>query len=143
MQAVAKKNKTSLFSKGSGIGEQGLLIVLGVLFVIFSVTSPYFFTVKNLTNILGQISLPLISAIGLSLLVISGEVDISIGSLQAFVALPLITVMNSTGSFILGAITAIVVGALVAYDHFKGGEPATDTRGVSGNSETSADGERP
>jgi cytoskeletal protein RodZ len=39
--------------------------------------------------------------------------------------------------------TAIVVGALVAYDHFIGGEPATETRGVSGNSETSADGERP
>ena len=28
--------------------------------------------------------------------------------------------------------TAIVVGALLAYDHFKGGEPATETRKVPG-----------
>lgn len=113
MQEVAKKNRFALLSKISGIGELGLLIVLGILFVIFAATSPYFFTVKNLTNILGQISLPLISAVGLSLLVISGEVDISIGSLQAFVSVPLIVVMNSTGSFALGAVTAIVVGAAI------------------------------
>jgi ribose/xylose/arabinose/galactoside ABC-type transport system permease subunit len=97
----------------SNFGELGLLIVFGVIFIFFSITSEYFFTLRNLTNILGQISLPLISAVGLSLLVISGEVDISIGSLQAFVALPLITVMNSTGSFLLGAIAAVVTGALI------------------------------
>lgn len=38
--------------------------------------------------------------------------------------------------------TAIVVGALLAYDHFRGGEPATDTRGDSGIPEAGADGER-
>jgi len=35
----------------------------------------------------------LIAAVGLSMLIISGEVDISIGSLQAVVALPLLIVM--------------------------------------------------
>ena len=47
---------------------------------------------------LGQISLTMIAAVGLSLLIISGEVDLSIGSLQAVVALPLLIVMNKTGA---------------------------------------------
>jgi ribose/xylose/arabinose/galactoside ABC-type transport system permease subunit len=77
------------------------------------VTSEYFFKVKNLSNVLGQISLTTISAVGLSLLLISGEVDISIGSLQAVVALPLLLIMNATGSFWLGVVPALLTGALV------------------------------
>ena len=38
---------------------------------------------------------------------------------------------------------AIVAGAILAYDHFKGGEPVTQTRDVSRISETNAGGERP
>ena len=84
-----------------------------VLFVFFSFGSPYFFKVRNLSNVLGQISLTMISAVGLSLLLISGEVDISIGSLQAVVALPLLLVMNATGSFWLGVVPALLTGVLV------------------------------
>ncbi len=68
---------------------------------------------RNVSNILGQVSLPLISAIGFSVLLISGEVDISIGSLQALVALPLVAIMNATGSFFLGAVAAVLLGAAV------------------------------
>ena len=70
------------------------------MFLFFAFGSPYFFRVKNLSNVLGQISLTMIAAIGLSLLMISGEVDISIGSLQAVVALPLLLVMNATGQLL-------------------------------------------
>ncbi len=110
---LTNTNKPGFFRKVSGVGEIGLLIVLIILFVFFSIASPYFFTVKNLTNILGQIALPLISAVGLSLLIISGEVDISIGSLQAFVSLPLIVLMNKTGFMWLGIVAALVTGAVI------------------------------
>ena len=94
-------------------GELGLLAVLVALFLVFTFSSKYFFTPKNLSNVLGQISLTMVSAVGLSLLVISGEVDISIGSLQAVVALPLVLVMNATGSFWLGVLPALAVGVLI------------------------------
>lgn len=95
------------------IGEIGLLISLLVIFMFFSIVSNYFLTVRNITNILGQIALPMIAAVGLSVVLISGEVDISIGSLQAVVALPLITIMNATGSFILGVISALLTGVVI------------------------------
>jgi cytoskeletal protein RodZ len=39
--------------------------------------------------------------------------------------------------------TGIVAGALLAYDHFKSGEPAAETGDVPGIPETGADGEQP
>jgi ribose/xylose/arabinose/galactoside ABC-type transport system permease subunit len=101
------------FSKVSRFNELGLLAVAVILFFFFSAGSPYFLKVRNLSNVLGQISLTTISAVGLSLLVICGEVDLSIGSLQAVVALPLLVVMNRTGSFWLGIVPALVTGAAV------------------------------
>jgi ribose/xylose/arabinose/galactoside ABC-type transport system permease subunit len=95
------------------IGEFGLLISLSVIFIFFSVASSYFLTVRNISNILGQISLPLIAAVGLSIVLISGEVDISIGSLQALVSLPLITIINATGNLTLGIISALCTGAVI------------------------------
>jgi len=104
---------TSILKRMFSISEIGLLISFLVIFIFFSVTSKYFFTVRNLSNILGQVSLPLISAVGLSIVLFSGEVDISIGSLQAFVSLPLVTIMNATGSFALGAVGAFAAGAVI------------------------------
>jgi ribose/xylose/arabinose/galactoside ABC-type transport system permease subunit len=97
----------------SRFGELGLLAVLVALFLFFTFSSKYFFALKNLSNVLGQISITMISAVGLSLLLICGEVDISIGSLQALAALPLLLVMNATKSFWLGVLPALAVGVLI------------------------------
>ena len=113
MNDSARNKKSTILQKLFNINEFALLVSFLVIFLVFSVSSKYFFTVRNLSNILGQISLPLISAVGFSLLLISGEVDISIGSLQAVVALPLIVVMNATGSLLLGVICSLLLGAAI------------------------------
>ena len=59
--------------------------LLGLAF--FSFTAENFFSVRNITNVLGQASLALIAGIGCAIVFISGEVDISIGSLVAAIAL--------------------------------------------------------
>jgi len=113
MQNTSQNKQINIIKRLFSIGEIGLLISLAVLFIFFSIASPYFLTVRNISNILGQISLPLIAAVGLSMLLIGGEVDISIGSLQAVAALPLIIIMNETGSFFLGAVAAVATGAVI------------------------------
>jgi len=113
MEQKIRNNHMSILKRIFGVSEFGLLVSLVVIFSFFSISSKYFFTVRNISNILGQISLPLIAGVGFSILLISGEVDISIGSLQAVVALPLLVIMNATGSFLLGALAAILLGAAV------------------------------
>jgi ribose/xylose/arabinose/galactoside ABC-type transport system permease subunit len=113
MQEKVEIHRLSFLRRIFGVSEFGLLVSLIVIFLFFSISSSYFFTVRNISNILGQISLPLIAAVGFSLLLIGGEVDISIGSLQAVVSLPLLYVMNATGSFFLGVLCAVLLGAVI------------------------------
>ncbi len=54
-------------------------LVLVGLIILFSLLSPYFFTVQNLTNILVQNSYVIIAAVGLSFVMISGGIDLSVG----------------------------------------------------------------
>jgi len=113
MREKINNNRSNIIKRLFSVGEFGLLVSLVVLFLFFSISSKYFLTVRNISNVLGQISLPLIAAVGFSILLICGEVDISIGSLQAVVALPLLVIMNATGSFFLGAFAAICLGAVI------------------------------
>lgn len=52
---------------------------LALILIVFSLLSPVFFTVGNLVGILGQVALLALVAIGLTLVVRAGGIDLSIG----------------------------------------------------------------
>ena len=61
--------------------EQKSLIALLVLIAIVSTMSPNFFTVNNLFNILQQTSVNAIMAVGMTLVILTSGIDLSVGSL--------------------------------------------------------------
>ena len=61
--------------------EINVLIGLIVLCVGLSIASPYFMTLRNIVNVLRQFSLIAILAIGQALIIITGGIDLSVGSL--------------------------------------------------------------
>lgn len=63
--------------------EQKSLIALLVLIAIVSTMSPNFFTVNNLFNILQQTSVNAIMAVGMTLVILTSGIDLSVGSLLA------------------------------------------------------------
>ena len=76
--------EASLKHFGSGIvakKEVGIFIALLAIFVYFSLMSPYFFGLENLINVLRQVSLLGIIAMGMCLVIICGEIDLSVGSI--------------------------------------------------------------
>ena len=95
-------------------------VALAVLFVASSVLSPYFLQVKNLLNILRQVSYSGMIALGMTFVIISGGIDLSVGSLAAFNAsmgiLCLNYLMNKLGNEYLamagGILTALLLGVL-------------------------------
>jgi ribose transport system permease protein len=97
----------------AGRNEPALLFSLVVLIVFFSLTSDTFLTQRNITNILGQAAFPLIAGIGVAIVVLAGEIDVSIGSLLGAVAIPLVVVMNETGSMGLGIAAALALALVV------------------------------
>jgi len=56
------------------------MAVFVVVFVFFSLASPHFLSVDNLINILRQISILTIVAMGMTMLMIAGGIDLSVGS---------------------------------------------------------------
>ena len=54
------------------------------LFVLLSILSPFFLTVDNLSSVARQTAVINIIAIGMTLVIISGGIDLSIGSVLAF-----------------------------------------------------------
>lgn len=76
---MKKENEFTKYLKG----ELGLLLILIGLCAIFSIASPYFLSAKNILNITRQISVTLIIAIGMLCVVLTGEIDLSVGSCAA------------------------------------------------------------
>jgi ribose/xylose/arabinose/galactoside ABC-type transport system permease subunit len=63
----------------SNLRKYTVVIVLLALMSLFSLASPYFLTVRNLTNILIQNTYFIIVAIGLAFVMIGGGIDLSVG----------------------------------------------------------------
>jgi ribose/xylose/arabinose/galactoside ABC-type transport system permease subunit len=56
-----------------------VMFVLIILMALFSLASPYFFTFRNITNIINQNTYFIIVAIALSFVMIGGGIDLSVG----------------------------------------------------------------
>jgi ribose transport system permease protein len=89
---------------------EGLILVLIVVFVLMWISSPFFLTQQNLLTAASVISVLGVMAVAETLLVISGEIDISIGSVMAATSV-LMGVMVTQG---LNVWLAAVIGLLFA-----------------------------
>lgn len=76
-----KSSTFSLFLKFAL--KQRTLLVLVILFIVVSIFIPSFFTVNNLLNVLRQVSITGIVAVGMTFVIITGGIDISVGSTVA------------------------------------------------------------
>ena len=65
------------------VREAGVLGALIALCVLLSFASPYFFTLRNIFNVLQGMSTIGIMAIGMTMVLVSGGLDLSVGSMLA------------------------------------------------------------
>lgn len=94
-------------------GEVGLLMILLLLCVVFTNVTPHFLVERNLLNITRQVSIVLTVAMGMLCVVLSGEIDLSVGSTAALCGISAAWAMKTTGSVWLGVIMALALGLLV------------------------------
>nr|WP_209007354.1 ABC transporter permease [Roseibium litorale] len=64
----------------------GIGLALLALIIFFSVTTEHFLTANNITNILTQITINLVLAVGMTFVILIGGIDLSVGSVMAFAA---------------------------------------------------------
>jgi ribose transport system permease protein len=74
---------------GRVLASSGPLLGLILLLVVLSILSPFFLTVPNLFNVLQQISVLAILALGQTAVIVSGGIDLSVGSVLALAGVTL------------------------------------------------------
>lgn len=91
--------------------QLGVGIALLAEVAFFSIVSPYFLTTDNLLNISLQVSITSIIAIGMTLVILTGGIDLSVGSLVALVGVISTSLLKFDTTFSLPI--AIAAGVLV------------------------------
>jgi ribose transport system permease protein len=88
---------------------------LAILTVVSSFLSPYFLQPENLLNILRQVSYTGIIALGMTYVIVAGGIDLSVGSMAAFVGTLSVLALNAVverGHGDAAAVSAAVAVAL-------------------------------
>jgi ribose transport system permease protein len=92
------------------------LIGLAALILLVSVLSPHFFTVKNILNVLRQVSIIAIISVGMSYVIITGGIDLSVGSVAALSGVVTGLFLKSFGGGLVVSIAmGIVTGAVCGF----------------------------
>lgn len=93
--------------------EQKSLIALLVLIAIVSTMSPNFFTVNNLFNILQQTSVNAIMAVGMTLVILTSGIDLSVGSLLALTGAIAASLVGIEVNTLVAVAAALAAGAAI------------------------------
>lgn len=104
----------------------GLLVVIFAVGVLLTFTSPNrsFMTHNNLLNVLRQISVYGVLAVGMSFVIISGGIDLSVGSIAGLAGAVASTLMVGAGlplgqamatGLLIGTVLGIANGAVIAF----------------------------
>lgn len=91
----------------------GLVIAFASLCLVLAALTPVFLTAANLKNVLRDAALIAIAGIGMVVVVLAGEIDLSVGSAQAVVGVVAVFLLNQTHSIALALIGALGAGALI------------------------------
>jgi ribose/xylose/arabinose/galactoside ABC-type transport system permease subunit len=107
---TTRTNSTRRLSIPSEIGVLGAVIAL---FIFFSLTSPFFFNPSNLTNLGRQTVLLAVTAFAMTFIILSGEIDLSVGSVVSLISIFVAMTLRDSGSILLALITGVGSGVLI------------------------------
>ncbi|WP_219410061.1 ribose ABC transporter permease [Proteus terrae] len=93
--------------------EQKSLIALLILIVVVSTLSPNFFTLNNIFNILQQTSVNAIMAVGMTLVILTSGIDLSVGSLLALTGAVAASMVGADVNALVAVVGALALGAAI------------------------------
>ncbi len=113
--------KIKSYFKNFKLSEHAIGVAFIVLFILSTIMGwPNFLKFRNITNILRQISYTGIIALGMTLVIISGGIDLSVGSMCCFVGGITIYTVNALSanpvlSLLGGILVALLSGVLCGF----------------------------
>ncbi|MCL2559439.1 MAG: ABC transporter permease [Turicibacter sp.] len=99
------KNLKTMFAENSSLFAFILILIVSIF-----LQGTTFFNIQNISNVLLNNATIGIIALGMTLIIISGGIDLAVGAQLASTGIIAIAVANNTGSVILGILAAIAAG---------------------------------
>jgi len=125
--ALSKSNMTSsVFLRRSAniLGENVMIIFIIILAIALSFLNKNFMTVQNMLNVLRQLSYVGIIAIGMTFVILSAQIDLSVGSVAALAGMMFGVLFRDfgapwplalAGAIFAGIVVGLINGTFVAY----------------------------
>jgi ribose transport system permease protein len=92
-----------------------LLIVLILEIIMFSTFSDRFLAGSNFINVLRQISVTAISSVGMFMIILLGDIDLSVGAVYAFVGVLCAFAFRATDSGLVVVLIAVALGLFIGF----------------------------
>ena len=77
------KQKVTSEKRNINWNEMAIFLVLAILVISLSIARPIFLSTDNLINVIRQVTMVAILGIGMTFVLIAGEIDLSVGSIAA------------------------------------------------------------
>jgi ribose transport system permease protein len=94
-------------------GTLALLLIFEIVF--FTLMSDRFMSGTNMINILRQISITGISSVGMFMVILLGGIDLSVGSMYAFIGVMSAYIFNATKNTVITLVAAIFLGIAIGF----------------------------
>ena len=91
------------------------LLGLVLLIAVVSILNPAFLSAKNIMNILRQTSVNAVIAAGMTFVILTGGIDLSVGSILGISGAVCASLLVSGQNVVVAVISALVVGAIVGF----------------------------
>lgn len=111
--APVVRQQSARLQMGSLLRQNFVHVALVALVIFFSIASPFFLTSHNIANIGRQTAAVSIVAVGMTLVIVCANIDLSIGSVFALSGMAAALAMQKSGNlWVAGVVAAIAVGML-------------------------------
>lgn len=108
---------------GRVLAKQGILIAFAIFLVAFTIANPKFLSVDNVFSVVRSSAILGVMALGVTFVVISGNLDLSVGSMMSFSTIVVLDLHDTLGPLLaipamfamtmaLGALIGFLVGYL-------------------------------
>ncbi|MCU6766952.1 ABC transporter permease [Blautia ammoniilytica] len=95
------------------LAEYAIIVIFIVLFVVMSIFAPNFFTGNNMVNILRQVSISGICAVGMTFVMLTGGIDLSVGAILGVSGVLTAMMMLKGIPSLLASIIALALGVVI------------------------------
>jgi ribose transport system permease protein len=120
--AAMAADKRKEFTR-SMIQLAGMVPVLVVICILFALLTPNFLTQNNMVNVVRQASINIVLAAGMTFVILTGGIDLAVGSVLGFTAVIAVVVSLIPGldwaavpiALLAGALVGVLTGMTVAY----------------------------